>query len=486
MTDTPQTRGGAVAASAPSTSTSTSRKRLTLALLCTAFFMTALDGQIVILAMPSIQSALGMSVSALQWVLSGYLLGFGGLLLLGGRLGDLLGHRRLFTAGVALFLPSSLLCGLAWTGGVLVGARVVQGVSAALMAPTALALLTVAFAEGPERNRALAVWTGTGAFGATAALLVGGVVTDLLGWEWIFFLNVPVAALMLALVRVLLPTGRSFGARRGFDVGGALTSTAGLVLVVFALVEAPEAGWSSVRTIGALVGAAVLLALFAVIETRSAAPLAPPRIFASRSVVGGNLMMVVVGMLLLGFNVLVSLYAQQVLLFSAVVFGLGTLAYALTDVVTANLAGFAVTRVGYRVVALTGMLLFGAGSLLMTRISADGTYMGDLFWGLVVFGAAVGGCFVAVTIAALSGVSEQDAGLASGVNNAAFWIGGALGTAVVSTVAVTFTGGTGAEALTEGFRAGFWACAAVAAGGVAIAVVLLVLPERRAAPGAGD
>jgi EmrB/QacA subfamily drug resistance transporter len=449
-----------------------------LGLLCAAMFMVALDGQIVILAMPSIQADLGFGVSGLQWVLSGYLLSFGGLLLLAGRAADLLGHRRLFVAGVALFLVSSALCGAAWSQEVLIAARVVQGASAAVMSPTALALLMTTFDEGPARNRALAVWTGTGAFGATAALLVGGVVTDLLGWEWIFYLNVPVAAVMLALVPVLLRESRGSGGARSFDLGGAVTGTGAAVLLIYAIVEAPAVGWGHARTVGLLIGSAMLAALFAVIERRSAAPLVPPRIFRSGSLVGGNLMMVVVGMLLLGFNVIVSLYAQQVLRFTPVVFGLGTLAYALMDVLSANVAGAAVGRIGHRVVALAGMVLFGAGALLMTAISPDGAYLTDLFAGLLVFGCAVGTCFVAVSVAALTGVADEDAGLASGLSNAAFWIGGALGGAVVSTVSVTFTDGTGPAALTEGFRAAFWTCLALAAAGALIAL-LLPRSERR-------
>ncbi|MFI0418965.1 MFS transporter [Spongiactinospora sp. 9N601] len=445
-----------------------------LALLCAAFFMVALDGQIVILALPSIQTDLGLDASALQWVLSAYLLGFGGLLLLAGRVADLLGHRRLFLAGVVLFLLSSLACGLAGNGGALIAARVVQGVSAAVLSPTALALVTTTFAEGPERNRALAIWTGTGAFGATAALLVGGVLTDVLGWQWIFFINVPVAVAMLALPPVLLRESRATGPG-GFDVGGAVTSTTAFVLIIFAVVEVPTSGWTGPRTIIALAAAVLLLALFVLIERRAKAPLVPPRLFANGPLVGGNLLMVLVGMLLLGFNVIVSLYAQQVLHFTPVIFGLGTLAYALMDLLSANLTGSFIARIGHRAVAVGGMALFAVGSLLMTGVSADGSYFGDLFWGLLVFGTAVGTTFVAATVAALTGVREEDAGLASGISNMAFWIGGALGTAVVSSVAVAFTHGPGPAALTTGFQAAFWACFACAALGVLVA---LALPGR--------
>ncbi|MFE5503851.1 MFS transporter [Amycolatopsis japonica] len=456
------------------------RRWKALALLCAAFFMVALDGQIVILALPSIQADLGFTPAGLQWVLSAYLLSFGGLLLLGGRIADLFGPRRLFLVGAVLFLVSSALCGLAWDGNVLVIARVIQGVSAAIMSPTALALLMTTFDEGPERNRALAIWTGTGAFGATAALLIGGVLTDLLGWSWIFYINIPVALAMILLTPVLLRESAPQVKGVGFDIGGAVTSTAALVLAIFAIVEAPTAGWNSGQTLGLLGGAAVLLVLFVIIESKSKAPLVPLRIFRSSSLTGGNLMMILVGMLLVGFNVVVSLYAQQVLLFTPVIFGLGTLAYAVMDLVSANVGGALVTKVGYKAMALIGMLLFGAGALIMTFISPDGSYFGDLFLGLIVFGAGVGTCFVAVTIAALTGVPDEDAGLASGINNAAFWIGGALGSAVVSTVAVAYTTGTGPVALTDGFKAAFWACAIVAAVGVVIALVLLAMRKSAA------
>ncbi|WP_409490918.1 MFS transporter [Amycolatopsis sp. cmx-11-12] len=456
------------------------RRWKALALLCAAFFMVALDGQIVILALPSIQDDLGFTAAGLQWVLSAYLLSFGGLLLLGGRIADLFGPRRLFLAGVVLFLVSSALCGLAWDGNVLVIARVIQGVSAAIMSPTALALLMTTFDEGPERNRALAIWTGTGAFGATAALLIGGVLTDLLGWSWIFYINIPVALAMLLLTPVLLKESAPQVKGVGFDIGGAVTSTAALVLAIFAIVEAPAAGWGSGQTLGLLGGAAVLLVLFVIIESKSKAPLVPLRIFRSSSLTGGNLMMILVGVLLVGFNVIVSLYAQQVLLFTPVIFGLGTLAYAVMDLVSANVGGALVTKLGYKLMALIGMVLFGAGALIMTFISPDGSYFGDLFIGLIVFGAGVGTCFVAVTIAALTGVPDEDAGLASGINNAAFWIGGALGSAVVSTVAVAYTTGTGPAALTDGFRAAFWACVIVAAIGVVIALVLLAMRKSDA------
>src|SRR5919197_1141402 len=251
------------------------RRWKALALLCLANLMVILDAQIVILGLPSIEADLGLSADTGQWVMSAYLLSFGGLLLLGGRSADLLGRRRMFVVGTALFLVSSLACGLAWSGAVLIGARVVQGVSAAIMAPTALSLLMATFEEGPERNKALGVWSATGGSGATAALLIGGSLTGGLGWEWIFFLNIPVALVLRALARRLVGESRGPVSRRIYDVPGAVIVTAALVLLVYAVVEAPDAGWGSIQTIGLMIASATLVGLFVSLETRSPAPLVP-------------------------------------------------------------------------------------------------------------------------------------------------------------------------------------------------------------------
>jgi MFS family permease len=263
----------------------TARRWRALALLCTAQFMVILDAQIVILALPSIERALGLSAGSAQWVLSAYLLSFGGLLLLGGRVADLLGRRRVFMVGTAVFLVSSLACGLAWSGVALLAARAVQGVSAAVMAPTALSILMTTFEEGAERNRALGVWSAMGGLGATAALLIGGTLTQALGWEWVFFLNVPVALALLVLGPVLLEESRDAGRARSYDPAGAVAVTAALVLLIDAIVEAPGVGWTSLRTIGLLAGTAALVAIFARIESRSAAPLVPLRMLRSRTLV---------------------------------------------------------------------------------------------------------------------------------------------------------------------------------------------------------
>jgi EmrB/QacA subfamily drug resistance transporter len=445
-----------------------------LALLCLAFFMVILDSQIVILGLPSIDADLGFSAGGVQWVMSAYLLSFGGLLLLGGRSADLLGRRRMFMIGTTLFLAASLLCGLAWSGGVLIGARVVHGISAAIMAPTALSILMTTFEEGPERNKALGIWSSIGGVGATGALLIGGPLTDGLGWEWIFFINVPVAFVVLALSPVLLRESRGQGSARTYDAAGAVTITAALVLLVYAVVEAPDAGWGDVQTIGLLAGSALLAGVFALIETRSAAPLVPLRIFRSRMLVGGNLVLATLGMVAFGMSLIVSLYAQQVLGYSAVEFGLGT-AVMTVGAVTGSTAGQALaTRFGVRAVAAVGVVLTAAGCLLLTRVSADGSYWGDIFPGLLLFGPGLGATYVAASIATLAGVAEQESGLASALSNAAFQIGGALGSAVVTTIAVSYADGPDAlSALTEGYRSAFAAAIAFSALGLLFALLLL-------------
>jgi EmrB/QacA subfamily drug resistance transporter len=454
------------------------RRFKALALLCTATFMVILDAQIVILALPSIEAALDFSPGGAQWVLSGYLLSFGGLLLLGGRAADLLGRRRVFMVGTALFLFASVVCGFAWSGWVLVAARVVQGVSAAIMAPSALSILMSTFAEGAERNKALGIWSGVGGVGATAALLIGGPLTDALGWQWIFFINIPVAVGLLVLSPVLLGESREPGRRR-FDPAGATTITAGLVLLVYAVVEAPEAGWTSAQTIGLLIGSAALLALFVHVEKRSAAPLVPLRLLTSRTLVGGNLVMFVLGMLAFGTSLVLSLYAQQVLRYSPLVFGLGTAVMTVMAVVGSMAGQAIVTRTGLRTVAATGMVLLGAGCLLLSRVSVNGSYAGDILAGLIIFGPGLGACFVAASIAALTGVAEHESGVASGINTAAFQIGGALGVAITTTVAVSYTvGSEPLPALTSGYQAGFTACAIIAAIGLLLALLLLRQPRR--------
>jgi EmrB/QacA subfamily drug resistance transporter len=410
------------------------RRWWALGLLCGAFFMVLLDGTIVLVALPSIQADLGFSEQGLQWVLSAYALTFGGLLLLGGRAADLLGRRRLFMTGVVFFTAASLLCGLAWSADALIGSRAFQGIGAAIMTPTALSIITTTFEEGAERNKALGIWGGLGGIGATTAWLIGGPLVDGPGWEWIFFINIPLGLAALALSPVLLRESRATPPTRSYDPAGALTITGALVLLVYALVEAPETGWGSLQTILLVAGSAGLLAAFALIESRHRAPLVPLRFLRSRTLVGANAVMLLLGALAFAVPFILTLYAQQVLGYSAVKFGLGTAVLAVTVTVGAIVGQAAVLKVGFRPIAVAGLTLIGAGSLLLTQVSVGGSYFGDIFFGLVVVGPGIGLGFVTATVAALAGVAEQEAGLASGLSNTAIQIGGALGVAIVTTV----------------------------------------------------
>ena len=451
-----------------------------LALLCVAFFMVILDSAIVVVALPSIDSDLGFSTGDLQWVLSAYLLSFGGLLLLGGRAADLLGRRRLFMAGTVLFALASLGCGLAGSETALIVARVIQGVAAAIMTPTALSIVTTTFEEGPERNKALGVWAAIGGIGATAAWLVGGPITDGLGWEWIFFINVPVALAVVALSPVLLRESRAHGRERRFDVAGALTITAALVALVYAVVEAPEAGWAGGQTLGLLALSAGLIAVFAVIEARSAAPLAPLQMFRSRALVGGNLVLLALGMLAFGMPFILTQYAQQVLGWSPVEFGVGSVVMPVTAAIGSFAGQALATRGGLRPVVAVSMALTGLGCLLLTQVSVDGSYLGDVFFGLLAFGPGLGAGYVAASIGSLAGVRDEEAGLASGLNNTSFQIGGAIGVAILSSVAVSKAEGADPlGALTNGYQAAFATAIAFAALGLVVAILLL---GKRAAP----
>jgi EmrB/QacA subfamily drug resistance transporter len=462
-----------------------SRRWWALALLGTAFFMVILDGTIVFVALPTIQDALGLSTSALQWVMSAYLLCFGGLLLLGGRTGDLLGRRRVFMLGVALFAASSLVCGFASSEATLIAARAVQGVSAAVMAPTALALLMTVFPEGPERNKALGIWGGIGGIGATAGLLIGGPVTEFLGWEWIFFINAPVGLTLLALTPRLLRESVDPDCVRRFDVAGAVTVTGALLLLVYAIAEAPDAGWVSVQTVGLFAVAAVLLLAFVRVEMRSPNPLVPLRIFRSRSLVGGNLVLLSAGMCIDGMLLIITLYAQEVLRYSTIQFGLMTAVMTVMSVVGAYTAQAVVTKVGPRAVGAIGMALIASACVVLTQISVGGSYLNDIFLGMLVFGAGLGSAFVAAQIAALAGVREEESGLAAGLVDSSFNMGGALGLAILSTVAITAAGdGLGVSAQSDGNAVEGFQTAFVVAAGFAVvgALVAMSLFGGRASP----
>jgi len=449
------------------------RRWKALALLCTAFFMVILDSAIVLVALPSIDADLAFSAGDLQWVLSAYLLSFGGLLLLGGRAADLLGRRRMFLVGTVLFALASLAAGLAGSVGVLLTARVVQGVAAAIMTPTALSIVMTTFPEGGERNKALGIWGSTGAIAGTAAWLIGGPITNGLGWEWIFFINVPVAAVVAALSPLLLQESRAAAGRRRFDVAGAATITTALVALVYAVVEAPESGWTSTQTLVLFALAAVLTGVFAGIESRSAAPLAPLGVLRSRALVGGNLVLFTLGTMAFGVPFILTQYAQEVLGWSPIHFGLASVVMPVTAVIGTFTAQAVATKGGVRSVAVVAMALTGLGSLLLTQVSVGGGYLGDLLFGLLLLGPGIGAAYVAGSIASLTGVAETDAGLASGLNNASFQIGGAVGVAILSSVAVSGAHGAEPAALTDGYQSAFAAAIAVAALGAIAAAALL-------------
>jgi EmrB/QacA subfamily drug resistance transporter len=461
------------------------RRWWALALLCGAFFMVILDAAIVTVALPSIQQELDFSTQGLQWVISAYALTFAGLLLLGGRAADLLGRRRVFMFGLVVFTLASLLCGLAWSSEALIGARAFQGVGAAIMTPTALSIIMTTFEEGAERNKALGIWGALGGIGATTAWLIGGPLVDGPGWEWIFFINIPVGLAALALSPLLLRESRAATTHRSYDPAGALTITGALVLLVYALVEAPAVGWGDAQTILLLAGSAALLAAFVLIESRHRAPLVPLRILRSRTLVGANTVMLFFGTVAFGMPFILTLYAQEVLGYSAIKFGLTALVFPAMATVGSILGQAIVLKVGFRPVAAIGMALMGGGSLVLTQVSVGGSYFGDVFFGLVIFGPGVGLAFVTASIAALAGVAERESGLASGLSNASFQIGAAFGVAIVSTVAASRTEdflSVNADAspllgLTEGFQSAFLVAAVLAGIGAALSLLLLGRPR---------
>ena len=460
-----------------------------LALVCAANFLVILDVAIVNVALPSVQRDLGFDPSELQWVISAYALTFGGLLLLGGRMGDLAGRRGVFVTGVGVFTAASLACGLAESQAMLIGARAVQGVGAALISPTGLSIVTTTFAEGPERNKALGIWGAVGGGGAAAGVLLGGVLTESLGWEWVFFVNVPVGLAALALAPALLERdARTAGGR--LDVAGATLITAALVVLVFALVEAPDAGWGSVQTLGLLAGAGLLLAGFVLVERRAGSPVVPLSTFRRRTPTAANAIAVLQGAMVFATFLLLSLYMQQVLGYSALDAGLAYLTTALVAIPSAAAAQAMVSRAGVKPVLLLGLCAFVVAQLWFTALSPGGDYVADLLLGMFAMGVGVGASFVAVSVAAVAGSTDTDAGLASGLVTTAQQIGGALGVAVLTAVAVARTEGDVAAgtalpaALTNGFADAFLIAAVIALASVALAALLLDADDLRHADAA--
>ena len=458
-----------------------------LAVLAAAYLMVVLDVSIVNVALPSIQRSLGFSTSGLEWVVSAYALTFGGLLLLGGRSGDLLGRRRVFMAGLVLFSLSSLLCGLAVSPGMLIATRALQGAAGAVLSPSAFSIVSVTFQEGSERNKALGILGAIAGGGAAIGLLVGGVLTEFVGWEWIFFVNVPIGLGVLLLVPRYVRESRAPGLTRHFDVAGAVTVTGGLMLLVYGLTRAPTVGWVSAETIGAFVASALLIAAAIFIERRSRSPLVDLKIFRRRTLAGANVIGLVLGTMLFGMFFLLSLYQQDVLGFSPLRTGIGNLAIALSVIGASTVSQALVTRVGVRPVLVVGLTLIGAGLAYYSQIPVDGSYLTNLLPGFLLTGVGLGFSFVPVSIAALTGVTNREAGLASGLITTSQQIGGAIGLAILTTVATTRTnnllasGVPGPTALTDGFRLAFSVAVGFAVFGV---IATLVLFRRDKAPAA--
>jgi EmrB/QacA subfamily drug resistance transporter len=458
------------------------RRWLILAVVGAAFFMTILDVAIVNVAIPSIETDLHISEQRVQWVITAYAITFGGFLLLGGRMADLLGRKRIFLLGLTIFTLSSLACGLshaANSAAILIGARAVQGLGAAIISPAALSIVTTTFTEGAERNKALGIWGALGGSGAAAGVLFGGILVKYLGWEWIFFVNVPVGVLVFALAVAIVPESRADIGTRRYDVAGAVTVTGGLALFVYAISKAPNDGWGSARTILLLIGSALILATFVLIELRGRAPLMPFGIFRNRSLTGANVVGFLMGMVIFANFFVLTLYVQQILGWSALKTGVTFLATAGTTVIWAGVAQALSTRYGPRPVMTAGLLIMAVALLGYTRIPIDGHYWPDLLPSYLIFAVGLAFAFVPVSIAALTGVRPNEAGLASGLLNTSQQIGGAIGVAVATTIFTTQakdllgTGHTQAEAFTSGYQRAFWALLALSLAGAVASFVLL-------------
>ena len=467
--------------------TSERRKWLALALLSAVQFMVVLDIAIVNVALPSIQDDLGFSQGNLQWVISAYALVFGGLLLLGGRAADLLGRRRIFLTGLVVFTAASLLAGLAWSEESLIAARALQGLGAAVISPAALSILSTTFAEGKERNIALGVWGAVGGFGAAAGVLLGGVLTDSLGWEWIFFVNVPVGAVAFLLAPTLLDESRDARVQR-FDATGAVLVTTGLASLVYAITQAGQDGWLGRETVGFGALALVLLAGFVPWELRQDEPLMRFGILRSSTVSGANVAGLILGTALFSMFLMLTLYMQQVLGYSPMRTGVAYLAVAGTAIIWSTVAAQLVTRIGVKPVLVVGMLSLTAGLAFFTQVSVGGSYLGDLLPGFLLADLGIGFSFVPISIAALAGVRNSEAGLASGLFNTSQQIGGALGIAALSTIATSrtedavATGSALPDALVTGFTGAFTAGLVVAALGIVAAVRLIRRDQLDAVP----
>jgi EmrB/QacA subfamily drug resistance transporter len=451
--------------------TSTSRdinRWSAFALLAAAYFMTIVDFTIVNVSLPTIGRDLHLSATGLQWVVTAYGLTLGGFLLLGGRTADLLGRRRILMLGLGVFTAASLGCALATSDAFLIAGRAVQGVGGAVMLPAALSIVMNMFDEGAERNKALGIWGGLGAAAGTTGLIAGGALTRYVGWQWIFLVNVPIGTLALALAPRLVPDSRIETTRRQFDVLGAIVGTGGLVLVVDAISQAPQYGWGATRTIVALSASALLLAAFVMIEYRVESPILPLSIFRLRTLAGGNVAGLLLGGSFLAFVFVGTLYMQEVLHYGALQTGAAWLAASVTSMGLAGLSQWLVTRLGVKPVMTIGMTLIGAGILWATQVPVDGHFVANLAGPFLVSGAGTAFSFIPISVAALTGVDEHQAGLASGLLNTSQQLGAAIGVAIASSIAASHTnallhaGHAAPAALTGGFTRAMWVLGATA------------------------
>jgi EmrB/QacA subfamily drug resistance transporter len=438
------------------------------ALLAVAYFMTIVDLTIVNVSLPTIGRDLHFSSTSLQWVATAYALTFGGFLLLGGRAADLLGRRRVLIAGLAVFSAASLACALATSSAFLIAARAVQGIGAAVMLPAALSIVMNMFDEGAQRNKALGIWGATAASGGSIGLIAGGLLTRYAGWQYIFYLNVPIGTAALLLAPRMVPESRLDNLRGRFDAFGALAATGGLVLLVDAISQAPQYGWGATRTIAALIAAAGLLMAFIVIETRVESPVVPLSIFRRRTLTGANTAGLLLGGSFYAFIFVGTLYMQEVLHYSALQTGVAWLSASLMSVALAGVSQFLVTKAGAKIVMAIGMTLIGIGVLWSSLVPVHGHFVGNLLGPFMVAGAGTAFAFIPISVAALSGVEPDRAGLASGLLSTSQQIGGAVGIAIASSVAASHTqsllhaGAHGPAALTGGFQDAFWVLGVIA------------------------
>jgi EmrB/QacA subfamily drug resistance transporter len=449
---------------------------IVLVIICLAQFMVVLDATIVNVALPHIQTSLGFSEASLQWVINAYTLVFAGFLLLGGRVGDLLGRKRFFLIGLIIFTAASFLNGIATTSGMLIGFRALQGLGAALISPAALSIISTTFAEGKERSRALGVWAAIAIGGSAVGLVLGGALTQAFSWRWIFFVNVPVGIFAFFAALRLVPESKDEHAHQGYDIAGAVTVTSGLMVLVFGLVHSATHGWSSTATIASFIASAVLLTAFVLIELRSAEPLVRLSIFRVRSLTTANLSMFLAFSGMFAMFFFNTLYIQKVLGFGPLKAGVAFLPFTAGIMLSAGLASNFAPRIGVRPVAATGMVLTILGLLLFSRMPVDGSYAADVLPGMILSSLGMGAIFMPLTLIATTGLENEDQGLASGLFNTSQQVGGALGLAILSTIAASHTNGHSAAALVNGFHYAFIGAAVLV--GLSLIVFVALLRKR--------